>query len=653
MPQPGSHRAVRDGRARAWLGFPLAVFAVFAVLVVANLNGSSIGHLAGREDDPALVAGSPRPIRGDEFLISTPIAVSAVRQDFPDEPYIGLTPTAQHAIAHGAPTKSWPDLFRPQGWGYLLLGGDRGLAFHWWMPFLVSLVGLFLLMRCLAIGTWLASALAVVGALTPYTAWWSAPAPALVLGFGALAGAAAISGLRAASTASAVALGVAAGWAATAMFLVLYPPWVISVGLVVAAVFIGHVLDRRPPLTRLLLVAASALAVVAPALLAWYAANRDAIVATTGTYYPGQRISQGGEAELPFLLSAPLNHLLSGDAGTALEESTNLSEISSSWMPLPLCLVALGIVLVDAVRRRDTSSTAVMETGRWTVGAIGAVLAFLLAWALLPLPSWVGTLMMERVTGIRLPLALGFACVLLIGVVGSRRTATPTRWWEAVLWAFGALVTVAMSLWAAGELPIPHDALSTPGLVLSASVVAVGFALIAARRLARAAATVLAVFCLWSWSLVNPLYHGLGALDTNPLTEAMRPVAEAEPGVKVQVYGNSLHQTAVRASGAQVLSGATFYPNIPLMERIAPTQRNAWNNFVRYRWAVDPTATPARIVGHKGSSQFLYVDPCAPAIRELGATWAVSDSPVDVPCFEPVDQFPYWDWTMYRYRIRG
>ena len=93
---PGEGRVAR----RAWLAFPVLVLVLFALLVAFDLSGSSIALLVAKGQQAGLLAGQPRPIRSDELLIRTPIAISSVEQGFPASVWIGLAPTDQAAVAH-------------------------------------------------------------------------------------------------------------------------------------------------------------------------------------------------------------------------------------------------------------------------------------------------------------------------------------------------------------------------------------------------------------------------------------------------------------------------------------------------------------------------------------------------------------------------
>jgi hypothetical protein len=533
------------------------------------------------------------------------------------------------------------------------------MAVHWWLPFAAALVGVFLLLRTLTIDPWLSGALAVVATMTPYNAWWSAPPPALVLGYGALAGACVIAALKATRRMASVGLGAAAGVAGTAMFHTLYPPWVISVALVVVAVVLGYAADLRPGWSRLGLTLAGLVAVAMPAIIGWYLTNSAAIHAIAATFYPRQRLAASGGATLAWLLDAPLNPLLTGPVGGTLDGRisgnpyTNLSETSASWLPLPILAAA---VAVAAVRWRRPPKAGVppvrgSQPGVWTVAALASVLGLLLAWGVLRLPGWAGSLLLERVQGTRLPLALGLGSVLLVAVVGSARRGARHPAWEQVFWLGAIAGTVALTMWSAAQMPWDHAQVSTKTVLVFGLVVAVGFGLIASGQLARSAATGLAVFATWSWALVNPLYHGLGPLDHDPVVRALRPVAEADPGVRVEVFGDLRLVALVRSTGLQSLSGITFYPNERLMEHFVTNDRRLWNNYAIYRWVAEPTARTAFIRQIKGTSMELHVNPCAPELLHLGGSWAVSDERLDVACLQPVDTIRSASGPVYRYRV--
>jgi hypothetical protein len=643
-----------------WVAFPLIVFGLFIGLVLANLNGSSIGLLGSDAgSDPQLLMGSPRSIRSDEYVIATPLAISSARQGFPSRPYVGLTSTEQEAIAHGAPTKSWFSVFKPQDWGYLLLGPHRGLAAHWWFPTLASLVGVFLLLRTLSVDAWVSGALAVVAAMSPYNAWWSSPAPGLVVGYGALTGAALVAAFKSSNSRSSFAWGAAAGVAGIAMFLTLYPPWQLTVGAVIVALACGYALDQAIGWRRFGLALSGLFAVAVPGIASWYFANADAVAAIMGTYYPGHRTSAPGEATLAWLLDAPLNPLLAGSVGSSVSQAksavpyTNLSELSASWLPLPILgMATLGVVVrvlwpqaCDALEDRPGKPMF------WTAIGLALVFCVLLAWGVLPLPEWTGTILLERVPGRRLPLALGLASVLLVAVSGSALRRQRWSLWVSILWLAAIALTVGSTMWSADRMPWDEERVAMTTVFVLGLVVATGFGLVASGLLRHAGALLLACFAAWSWALVNPLYRGLGPLDHDPVVRALRPVALADPGARVLVFADTKIVALVRASGVQTLSGVTFYPDEGLMQELVPDQRNLWNNYANYRWVASSDSRRAFIRQMKGTSMELHIYPCARKVLELGPKWAVSDARLDGSCLRLLSVISRKSASLYFYQI--
>jgi hypothetical protein len=688
-PAPDPGRGTGRTRLRSLLAdavFPLLAAVAFVLLVGLDLNGSSIADLARHPlTDPSLVAGTPRPVRTDEFEIQTPNAVGNVRRGLPVQPWFGLVQVRQPVVTLGSPSRIWSEALRPQDWGYFA-GAARGLAWHWWFSFLAGLVGLYVMLRVLLRSRWLAAGLAAVGTFSPYTAWWSAPSTALLLGYACGGTACALHAFRARGRAATVALGVGAGLLLTALAFTLYPPWQVSLGLVCVAVLVGQVVDLRVPLRRLGLVALAAGVAAAAPLALWYAQNRTAIAAIAATYYPGGRISTAGQAALAWLLDAPLNPWLAGPDGVSVapppgavgvQTYANLSEVSSSWLPLPV--VAAVVLLVAWVlarrllpRRRGrgqeeaTALTPTGDTHEWspqdrgvtpvaTFVAVVAALALLLGWALLPLPAVVGKVtLLDRVPPWRLPLALGLAVLVAVGTGALVLRAVRVPWWGYALLGLGAAGSVLATLWSSNQLPWHPAPGAGAWYAVSALVVGAGFALLAGLRSGRwqgAAALALAAYCLWSWALVNPLYRGLGPLQRDPVVNAMSRVEHAAPGTVATVYGDFRLVALVAASGVQTQSGVTFYPDPAIWQRLAPDQRALWNNYASFEWVVDPSQSPAQIDQVQGTKMRLLIDPCAPSTLALGMTWALSQKPIQAYCLQPVDVLHSEIGTVYRYRV--
>lgn len=620
------------------LTFVILALAVFAALVASRINGSSIGMLYTQQeyassapaiDDPDLLLGTPRAIRSDEWSIGTPSAVSQTVQSFPDEPWIGLTETDLTVFPYGVPVLDVITVAKPQSWGYLILGPERGLSWSWWFPFLLAACSLYALFYKITGRPWLSATAATLGFLTPYVAWWTSPSPNLFAGYAALAAYAAVSGFLARSTWGALGFGALAGWAVSASALLLYPPWTVSTGLVVAALVVGVVVDAKPSPRNTLLVVAGAAATAALIVVPWLVRIAPVIEVINSTIYPGQRRSGSGEGVWQALLSGPANLVVSttGQAPVAL----NQSEVAASWIPV---VVVLLLALIALIKGRPPAGMRQIELGRGTVAALASVFVLLLIWMLISdVPSGLGVItLLNRVPGSRLPLALGLALVLLAVVLSTfelKRLALPVR--VAVI-TLGVIVSVVGATYSAHQL---YPSMSRQGLLVTAAgagLIALAFGLMALGTGLRAIVPLACAYALISFAVVNPVYRGLGPLTQDPVAQYARQTAVEVPGSSAVTLGGRELQALVRGGGMQVQSWTTQYPDRAFWEKVMPGREDVWNNYRNYAWSYDPDASPmdARIVA--GDAAELFVDLCDPLIRDLGYSRVFSTQPIAAPC---------------------
>lgn len=623
-------------RGVAWLFYAL-VLAVFAVLVAVGISGSSIGMLYAQEEnasapppvnDPDLLLGHPRPIRSDEWSISTPLAVSQTLQSFPAEPWIGLTRT-NPAFFAGIPTLDETVIAKPQSWGYPLLGAERGLAWAWWFPIALAACALFGLLLRLTRNGWIAAAGAVFGAVTPFVAWWNGTD--LFTGYAALAALAAINGFVAGSLRRRLAWGAVAGWSVAATVLLLYPPWTVSTGLVVAALVVGLLVDSRPSWRSVVPVVAAAGAVAGLIVVPWLRQVSPVIEIINATIYPGQRTSRPGEGIWQALLSAPANFVagVTGQGPAIL----NQSEVASSWLPVVLVML---IAFAALIAGRPAPASTGLTVGRGTLVALVAVLLLLLGWMLVPsLPDALGQVtLLNSVPGSRLPLALGLGLVLLAAALSTFDLHRLPSWLRGGLIAAGVAMSVAGTTYA-GHLLYP--AMSRKGLLITAAgaaLIAAAFASMATRTWPRVLLPLGAAYAVISFAVVNPVYLGLGPLTHDPVAVYARDVAAQESDPVAVTLGGRELQALVRGGGMQVLSWTTLYPDRMFWEKALPGEEEVWNNYRNYGWYYDPAADPIRARITALDAAELAVDLCDPLIRDLGYSRVFSTKPVPASCLE-------------------
>ena len=638
---------------------------VLTCLTVSGLNGSSISLLRTTPGhDSSLVLGVPRGIRGDEALLSTPTMVGNARRGLPVQPQIGLVRTYLPAIGNLAPSAHWSTLFRPSDWGWFILPASAAFAFRWWLPLVASLIGLAWLLSRLGASRPVSMWLAVAGTATPAVAWWSL-VPAAVVGYGSLAAAALLAGLAAERLTRRLLCSLTAGYWITAFALLLYPPWQISVAWILGAVVLGVGLDDRTPWRRFVGVVGPSLTVSGIVLFLWYEGAKQAIAATAATIYPGHRLAGSGEGVAAWLLSAPSSFwatynrgsAISGFGSNSLGRSVggNLSEVSSVWLPVPVIAVLTVATLILARRRRSLSTpptsidaASARPIRYWTTWLVAAATLLMAAWALVPGLGLLGRLtLLDRVPGVRVDVALGVGVLVLLTLASIELAGCLSRNWIVVL-AAAALGSAWLTLLATHRIPWTRAAAPTSGALLLVSLtLAALWATTAAYRPAASAAGI-AVFACAAVVGVNPLYHGLGPLDHDPVVNLLRPIV-SNSGPRLAVLGPLSVSALAESTGAQVLSGLTYYPDRALWRRLDPGQPDWWNNYAKYVWRYDATASPVRIAADKGTMKYLDVDLCAPRVRELGLQLILSVAPVSAPCLSLQSVTPGPKTTFYLY----
>ena len=539
--------------------FPVLVLALFAVLVTCNLNGASFGVLQTHEQlSKSLIAGTPRAIRSDDYRVRFPLAISQDRNGYKQKRWIGLTETDMRALPGGGPTTSYLELFKPTDWGYFALSAERGVAFQWWLPFAFSLIALYALALILGARTSLAICIAFVVTFSPYTAWWSGAQPALCIGAGAAIAAMVLVATQARHRNRAVLATLGAAFLIGVEAMQLYPAWMVPVALVVGALLIGQVLDRRLSWIRFAVVTSVSVALAGSALAPWFTSSRPAISAMANTIYPGHRIAVAGTMHVGELFSAPLNVFNSTNIVTYTR--SNPSESSSVWLPLVALFVILGGVIYSASNMRSSrlgtnnidtdnqnlaivpraTSTSEATTGIWSAICLALVLVLLVAWATLPLPSFVGSITGLNMGGAsRAAIGIGLCSALLLGVASITLRRSPVARVFGVLALIAIGADIAITLWASSGIHAITLVVSRRSILLNAAAISLGFLWVAFGPRRALACVGLSAYCFFSWSLVNPLSTGIEPFASAPsrFTDALN--INTLDGKRVALFGES------------------------------------------------------------------------------------------------------------------
>ena len=618
-----------------WRGSPLPLAGglglSFVLLVAVGVTGSSLPLLLGppavTESDAQLWWGEPRPVRSDEWQVSTPLAIAQSAHE-PQFPLINrnLGHDGQNMLVvgmTGVPVAHWTALAKPATWGFFVLDLRRALAWAWWLPWFGGFGACWwLLMRLTRLAWTPAAVLAACLALAPYSVAFSGW-PAYLLMFAALGLVAVDRLLHAARMRAALGWGALLGWSAAGYALVLYPAWQISVATLCAPLALAWAWRERAVWRwsgRQSLGVLLALAVPAALLWAWWLDARDAVALMRATVYPGQRAFEaGGDIDRWFLLKGWLNPItLHVDAPMVRSEAASYPFV---WLGTA---AALALTWWRA-RRVDAVSLALL-----------AFVVFALTYKFIGLPApllratgW------SMVTAYRLDLALGLAQLLLLGwLLGpvaapgdtGQARASPLVWGMAI--AAGAL-TLAQVTWEVARMPLDIADSLPQGFVVLCALAAAAAALALVLRRATALLVLYGGWVLAAVVSFNPLVRAPDRLQlVSELKAAGVAAAGQQPLTRVAVLGERNWAMTLPAAGVAVVNSVFYLPQPTLWRALDPqgTQRDVYNRYQRLLLDLEPQygALPWRIESPRLDEVRVALDPVRFDFRLLDARFVLA-----------------------------
>ena len=572
----------------------VAVALLFAVCVAARVNGSSIGRwqLVLGEPEPirGLVAGTPKNIRSDEWVVWTPSILAQARHTPPfpiENPNLGA---GRAPLIMSVPVAYYTTFFRPQLWGFFLLDLERGFAWFWCTKIFGLLLATAWLFRQIGIRSpGIVAFGSVAFFFSSFTQWWfSSPAmlPEMVASWAICVGCV-IACTRPMSRWRVALAAAGLVFFGINFVLCLYPPFQIPLVFLGAVILLGLWLERRKTerdfraLTAVA-VAAAALVVTAIVLIPFWHAVAPTLEIVAKTEYPAGRENKGGGYTLAQFFSGPLNFFDTEDRVPL--EFPNICEASNFY---PLWV--LGLIGVAAARFRHRQPVSPLFV------VLGLFIAAVAVYCTVELPSWVlRVTLFAQVHEARALLSLGLANILLFALFLD-------RYRQPVFGIVGALAGAAVTAAALAALFYATRA-QTPAffadggyislLVAANAAIIVLFFWEAARRWLPAA---LVALLICSNVLINPVMRGLGPMIESPAYAAIAKLHAADPEAKWIAYGDHVRGQLIKATGAQVLNGTKIVPDLEFWRTFDPS--GAFEQvYNRYAWIIcEPIVFPEEV----------------------------------------------------------
>jgi hypothetical protein len=560
-------------------GIPfITVVSTFFVLVFFGVTGSSLSlalkssPLIGSDELP--IAGAPRAIRSDEWLVFTPLAIAQFNHE-PKFPIINtnLGSEGQNMMIlgmTGVPIAHISGMARPANWGFHLFDLKRGLAWYWWFPIFSCFIALWAVFVIVLNGQHrLSLGISAAFVLSPYVIGWSYwpayvtmfPAASFVLGIYLLKGMPVIRGLLAS---------IFLGLFLSGFVLVLYPAWQVPLGYLFLVLFLAVVLRdgllKKFNGLKLTYFSLSALIAVI-ILISWWLDAKDAIHTLVSTVYPGQRVEVRGGYIEPWYFIKGITNIFS--MFNDLKGYPNQSEIASFVYFSPPLLIAAGLAMWRLKNFDGVTITL--------IGFIGFVLVF----QFLGLPNIIAKYSFwGRSTPSRADLALGMAQLMLLAAwinLFLRMHEMDRKW--VFIRSSAAIILWCAFIGYSFLYVAPKSAIQANPAVLCAAIITMG---VLGYWLIRGAfENVLILTCFWGLSIAST-FHPLSFTPSFIKADLHSCNANNKEGGMVVTLGSQVPAMSFLAAGVHVINGILYYPQFALWKIIDPTG-NAKDIYNRYQ----------------------------------------------------------------------
>lgn len=613
--------------------FLLILLVAYLLLSSLKLHTSSIGNwdtYFGLEESNAIIAGKPRFIRMDEWMISTPGAIGQYYAGMPvKNESVGDLNTP---VIWGLPVKDISTLLRPNHWSYFIFDSERAFAFAWNFKIFFFLAGTFLLLMLLTRNNfWLSLTGTFFLFLSGGVQWWSY----FIADY--------MSYLNGMFIAFVYVLYNKKLWPliiASLLFVIstygfifnLYPPFQVPLVYLYLFLFIGFLWQRKnfkrikQNLTPRVIVFSIAMIILGGFLYHYYNLVEDTYTLMINTVYPGKRISTGGD-----LIQGKLFAEYFGIFMTDLHAPAkwqNICEASGFIFFFPIVFYML---LYHYFKTKKTDPLLL---------ALAAFVIIGLIYVLIGIPSFLSKISLFSMSPAfrALPIVALGDCILLICYLGSNLSKIKN---EKISWIeFAALVIGILLFMLAVSSQInksTENFFTTAEITVTTLLIAICFLLIRYKnfRFAKPALYVLLVGMTIPNITVNPLTRGLSPILKNPLFVDAKEIHDKDPNARWILFGNSRLTHLLKAGGINVFNSVKLVPPMKDMKVLDPTGKDD-STYNRYAWMNVNSKQVAHLFGttwgdtvvFKLTNQdgyIIYIDPCSPKLKQLGVNYFVFD----------------------------
>lgn len=513
------------------------------------------------------ILGYPRMIRTDEWLVQTPfyISQSNTGSKLVNKSY-GYS-GQNMVLSYNAPVKHISVIGKPFNWGFLFFGAVKGLSWYWCF----KMVGMLLLAYEFGlILTKRNKALSIIGSLwitfTPSVQWWFMQHLGDVVFYSLAIMVLIHHFFKQEKRLNKIGICLLLVSSIVGFTLVIYPAFQVPFAYVILLFFMFELLDsikeKRVKASDWWMMLSTAL--VSGGIIALtLCQSLDALKATLGTLYPGQRQSFGGDFGIENLSSLFLSFFLPFKTPAF----SNQVELSASFNLLIPALLTLPLVVL---RRQLKDNLFGIAMGIYSL--------FLLLYTFVGVPKIITKLLLfTYVPSNRSWQALSIIAVFMslwgIAYLWSEKQRK-SRLLLSALSLVGIVAVCMTTLWSPERAAyMGKKYLLAVFLIYALAVISIFF-----KRKALFGFVAVAAIAL-SGMTVNPLVTGLRVIEDKKLSVEIKKIVSESPNSYWLTEGSLYNYPQM--FGAKTINSVRFYPDKKLMNVLDPVNEmeQAWNRY--------------------------------------------------------------------------
>jgi len=605
--------------------FLLILLTTYFALSLLKIHTSSIANwdiMFGKPLPQSVLLGTPRFIRMDEWMVSSPSILSQYALGMPvrNDTLGGVTTP----VVWGLPVKDVSTILRPVLWSYFIFDVERAFAFAWNFNIFIFLISTFLTLMLLTRNSF---SLSVCGAFFIFFSgavqWWSYAIADYMLYLNGIF-ISLIYIMYSKKRWPLILAGITLLISAYGFIFNLYPPFQVPLAHLYLLIFVGYLLTQKDFLSIKQYVLAKTIVVLVVVLIFtlfayhYYLLVRNTYAIMLNTLYPGRRFSTGGD-----LLSGKL---FGEFFGIFMSEKHfprqwgNICEASGFFMFFPI--VFYGMVY-DYVKTKRIDPLLISLSAFIVAGLIYVLIGF---------PALLSkvTLMSMSPAKRFLPILGAANCILLVCYVAKKSAANRFSSTE-----FGILAGGVIAFATIAGLHINNATANffTSGEITTVTIiVSIVYLLVRYKdyRFATPALYVLLMAIAVSNSTVNPVTIGLSSILDNPLVTITRQIHKQDPQARWALFGDTRITNLLKVNGISLLNCVKLIPVFDDMRVLDPTG-DYFSVYNRYAWIAMYTYIDGKdglTIGNNSDDAYtISMDPCSPRLKELAVKYLVFTKP--------------------------